>query len=284
MKSYRMTMALVTSLSLIGTSMGCAVSSPAEGYGEETGFEESSESAESVTEALRQAPTDDDAVESGGGSRQPPAEPTASAALAGCTAQWLDWSQWQPAWAGNANTEGEYTCFGFVPARSSGLSASTSMADTSRVGAAQFTCNNGSWSPPSPSATCNGKVVSTTTISGSTTCVSGDPVRTKWIGWYLADLFRCPDTAGLDFWVGVYNDPNNSNSPNNCGPGNPYGSKDACFRNSLREAAEANDNSYSVAQALGHIAPSDEISTCGQDAYYPWASIQTNGTKCKYGP
>jgi hypothetical protein len=65
-----------------------------------------------------------------------------------------------------------------------------------------------------------------------------------WIGWYLADLKRCADPSGLEWWVSQYN--NNAACPsyNNY---DGYGSKDACWRAHFRNGANSNGNSYTDA-------------------------------------
>jgi hypothetical protein len=210
---------------------------------------------------------------------QPSTEPTHSLLL-GCPATSKSWSQSQAAWNGNTHTGGSYICNGNLPVANHGDIVAATLTSTDRVGSAQYTCSNGTWLARA-GASCNGKVISTTTASGiSTTCSSADPVRSKWIGWYLADLKRCADTAGLDWWVNNYN--NNADclvTDNYHG----YGSKDACWRAQFRSAADANGNSYSEAQATGHISAWDEATLCNGQAY-PWTSVSGFGTSCKFLP
>src|SRR6185295_20195428 len=86
---------------------------------------------------------------------------------------------------------------------SGGTITATLVNDPYRVGTIKLACNNGTWQLLSGS--CNGKVISTTAASGiSNTCSSTLPTYSKWIGWYLADLKRCPDTAGLNWWANDY--------------------------------------------------------------------------------
>ena len=102
-------------------------------------------------------------------------------------------------------------------------------------------------------------------------------------GWYVEDLYRCADLAGLDYWVGNYEDP----SPSICTAASNYdgfGSKEACWRNSFRVSANANNDCYDQAQSTGHLCDNDVAFICPQGAYYPWASIASVGDRCKYGP
>jgi hypothetical protein len=203
-----------------------------------------------------------------------------STGLASCVASTVDWTVSQPMWNGNANTAGIYKCSGNLPSVSSGTTIFISGNSATRTGVAQVICNNGTWQ--GVAGACDGKVISTAVASGiSTECSSPIAVRSKWIGWYLADLERCADTAGLDWWVAQYNSNAACTAATNF---DGYGSKDACYRDYFRMAANANANSYSVAQALGHVAPSDEANLCGSQAGYPWTSVSAVGMSCKYRP
>jgi hypothetical protein len=106
-------------------------------------------------------------------------------------------------------------------------------------------------------------------------------VHWRAVDWYLADLKRCADTAGLDWWVNQYN----SNS--DCLPYDNYkgyGSKDACWQAQFRDGANQNGNSYNEALSTGHISAWDESSLCGSSLAYPWSSVTAYGTSCKYKP
>jgi hypothetical protein len=201
---------------------------------------------------------------------QPSNQPTHSL-LSSCPATSRSWWQSQAAWNGNTRTAGTYICTGNLPMANHGNTVAATLASMGRVGSAQYTCNNGTWLPIT-GASCDGKVISTTTM----TCSSADPVKSKWVGWYLTDLKRCADTAGLEWWVNNYN--NNAA----CFPTdnyNGYGSKDACWRAYFRSAGDANGE-YSEAQLTGHIAAVAESNTCNGLAY-PWTSVSAFGTSCK---
>ncbi|HEX8434866.1 hypothetical protein [Archangium sp.] len=251
------------------------------GCGGETGIDEqSSESSdsESVSEA---PPTSDTLDESENDSGQPSPQRTVSAAALGCPATSVSWSQWQPSWNGNTGTAGTYVCYGDLPATNSGYIVTATRTSLERTGTAQYTCSNGVWVLRSGSS-CNGKIISTVSASAySTTCSSTEPVRAKWISWYLADLKRCADSDGLEWWVSQYNNSTGCPASNNY---DGYGTKDACWRASFRNGANTNGNSYNEAQALGHISSWDESSLCGGSLAYPWTSVSSFGTSCKYRP
>lgn len=230
-------------------------------------YSESAEAA-SVSEAL---PTEAEQVGAEGDSGQ------LTQGLGGCAGTTVSWSQWQPSWNGNTTTMGTYYCYGTVPTAGEGFTFGASLTSSDRTGSAQFTCRNGWWEIQSGS--CNGKVVSTMTAAGaSMTCSSTDPVKSKIIGWYLADLKRCADTAGLDWWAYQYN-----YSTAAClAPGyDGYGTKDVCWRAQFQAGGRASGE-YDLAQATGHIA-SDE-GACGPTAAYPWTNVMASGTTCKYKP
>jgi hypothetical protein len=194
----------------------------------------------------------------------------------------VSWSQSQASWNGNTGTAGSYICYGDVPAASHGIIVAATLTNSGqRTGSAQYTCSNGSWLPRS-GASCNGKIISTLSATGSSlTCSSADLVRQKWITWYVQDLKRCADTAGLDWWVTQYNNNTDCLASTNY---NGYGSRDVCWRAQFRAAADANGwNTYSEAQAIGHIASLDESNICGSLAY-PWTNVTGFGTSCKYRP
>lgn len=195
-----------------------------------------------------------------------------------CPAVAVRWSQWQAVWNGNARTGGSYSCNANFPSVSSGVTVTASLSGE-RVGSLQLTCNNGTWVPVTGS--CDGGVTSTMAAAGiSTTCSSSLPDQSKWIGWYLADLKRCADTAGLNWWVNSYvNDTDCLATDNYHG----YGSKDACWRAQFRSGADANGNSYSEAQATGHVSAWDEAYLCNGRGY-PWTSVSSSGTSCKSLP
>lgn len=226
------------------------------------------EDAASVSEAL---PTEAEPVGAEGDSGQ------LTQGLGGCAGTTVSWSQWRSRWNGNTNTEGTYYCYGTVPSTSDGFTVGASLIGSERVGTAQFTCRNGGWELLSGS--CDGKVVSTLVAGGgSTTCSSTDHVKTKILGWYLADLKRCADTDGLNWWAHQYN-----YSTVACLPPtyDGYGTKDNCFRVLFQDTARSTGE-YDLAQAYGHIA-SDE-GACGPTAAYPWTNVAANGTTCKYKP
>jgi hypothetical protein len=200
--------------------------------------------------------------------------------LSSCPATSKSWSQSQAAWNGNTSTGGNYICNGSLPVTSHGIIIAATLASADRVGSAQYTCSNGTWLPRT-GATCNGKVISTTIVSGiSNTCSSASPVHSKWIGWYLADLKRCADTAGLNWWVNNYNNDADCLVTDNY---HGYGSKDVCWRAQFRGSADLNGNSYSEAQTTGHISAWDEAGLCNGLAY-PWTSVSGFGTSCKALP
>ena len=69
---------------------------------------------------------------------------------AGCSATSVSWTQAQPSWAGNAKTAGMYSCSGSVSAAAHGATVSASLAPGKHVGAAQYKCNDGTWSRVRP--------------------------------------------------------------------------------------------------------------------------------------
>jgi hypothetical protein len=214
-----------------------------------------------------------------GASGRPPDELTHSA-FANCPGSTVTWSTWRPSWNNNVNTQGTYVCQANVASAPPGTNVFLQPANAGRSGSAQLSCNNGTWQ--SSSYSCDGQIVDTSVVSGySTVCSHWEPVRSMWIGWFLADLKRCADPSGLEWWVSQYN--NNAGCPsyNNY---DGYGSKDACWRAHFRNGANANGNSYTDAQTYGHISAWDENHFCGPYAAYPWTNVVTNGTKCKYRP
>lgn len=266
--SHRVILSVLSLVVAIAPS-GCV----AEGSEDFVDDNEEVSASEGVSEA---PPMDDDLLESESASVQ-----VQTSAYANCAATSVSWSQSRAAWNGNTATAGNYICYGDLPAANHGYIVSATLAGSDRTGSAQYTCSNGSWVRNS-GYTCDGKVVNTETASGVySTCSSADPVRSKWIGWYLADLKRCADTDGLDWWVTQYN--NNADCLQSTNY-NGYGSKDVCWRAQFRNAANGWSNSYSVAQSLGHIGPNDEDSFCGVTAGYPWTSVSTWGRFCKYLP
>jgi hypothetical protein len=212
-----------------------------------------------------------------GDSGQSP-EGSVHAAGLSCQGGTLSWSQQQwSAWNSNVNTVGNYSCSGTVFPASDGFTTSVVAAGSERSGSAQLRCSNGTW--VGLSGSCDGKVVSTQTATGaSLLCSHPDPVRSKWIGWYQSDLKRCADVDGLEWWVAQYNNNNGCLASTNY---EGYGSKDACFRANFQIAA---GNSYTEAQATGHIAAADEYVFCGPRGAYPWTNVSGNGTLCKYRP
>lgn len=201
-------------------------------------------------------------------------------AVVSCQGGTATWSQQRGAWNSNSYTAGTYYCDASVPTTSSGFSVSVNASSPTRNGSLQGYCNNGTWQWTSYS--CDGRIVTTASASGiSTVCSSSEPVHNMWAGWYLADLKRCADYDGLEWWVNQYNSNNGCLASTNY---DGYGSKDLCFRANFRQAADSNQNSYSEAQATGHIAAASEFALCGSIASYPWSSVSTSGTQCKYRP
>lgn len=202
-----------------------------------------------------------------------------SAALS-CPSGTLTWSQSRSAWNSNAYTAGTYYCDASVPATSHGFTVSVNAYSSERNGSAQIYCNNGTWQWVGGS--CDGKIVNVSVISGfNTVCSHSEPVHSKWVSWYLADLKRCADYDGLEWWVTQYN--NDAACPASTNY-DGYGSKDLCWRAGFRQAADSNQNSYSEAQSTGHIASGSEFAYCGSRASYPWANVATYGAQCKYRP
>ncbi|MCP3138362.1 hypothetical protein [Pyxidicoccus xibeiensis] len=195
-----------------------------------------------------------------------------------CPSGTASWSQQQwAAWNSNVNTVGTYSCSGNVFATSDGSNVSVMAAGGERSGTAQLRCSNGTWLWVS--GTCDGKVVNTTVATGHTmVCSHSDPVRSKWIGWYVAALKRCADSGGLEWWVAQYNSNNGCLASTNY---DGYGSKDACFRANFQISA---GSSYTEAQSTGRIAAQDEYNICGPRGAYPWNNIFGDGMKCKYRP
>ena len=191
----------------------------------------------------------------------------------------MSWSQSQPSWHGPQESDWTYTCEGTIPARGHGSSATASGSSTERTGSARFVCNDGSWEAISES--CDGRLVLTESVLRvRTTCSDPDPVRSMWISWYRADLKRCADVEGLNWWVTQYN-ANAGCRPENNYDG--YGSRNACWREHFRDGANSNGNSYDEATETGHISSWDENNICGSLAY-TWTNVSSYGTYCKYRP
>ena len=194
------------------------------------------------------------------------------------------WQQAQPAWEGNTNTAGTYSCMGTLPPGStpSGQSvmilASGSMTTT---GNATFQCLNGAWFKST--ATCDGALIDLLTPP-VVVCSSGDPVSTMFIDIYATDLYRCADTAGLQFWVNAYTTADG---------GVPCAASPAasgCWETLILNDTGAD---YDAGRALGHLTPDIEKLLCMPNAAsppagYPWSNVATTiemlGTKCKYLP
>ncbi|CAM3209815.1 hypothetical protein COSO111634_06450 [Corallococcus soli] len=243
--------------------------------GQELAYEDSAPGSAPASEAL---PTEDEPVGGESDSEQPEGHVTQLAL--GCPSTTVNWSQARTvAWNSNTGTVGTYQCYGTLPTTSHGFTVSATLTGADRIGTAQYMCSNGSWIRKS--GTCDGAVISAFAATGSTmTCSSADALRSKLIGWYLADIKRCADISGLNWWVEQYN-----NNPA-CSPANNYNgysNKDACWRAYFREVANSVENSYNEAQATGHIPLVDEVGTCGALAY-PWSSVSAYGTSCKYRP
>lgn len=262
----------VWSAALVGTLLaGCG--------GETDANREELKSSESASEAVIEGftPTADARGDSEGASGQSP-DGSVHAAGMSCPGGTLSWSQPQlTAWNSNSNTVGTYSCSGTVFATSDNTNTIVQPAGGERDGSVQGRCVNGTWQWLS--ASCNGRVVTSVAATGvSLVCSHSDPVRSKWINWYIADLKRCADPDGLEWWVYHYN--NNSD----CLPStnyNGYGSKDTCFRANFRNGA---GNSYTEPQSTGHIAAYDEYGICGPRGAYPWGNVSVDGAKCKYRP
>ncbi len=238
------------------------------GCGGEGGNLEGSEPAESAAKFENFSPAADAS-----------ADEVHSAALS-CPSGTLTWSQSRSAWNSNAYTAGTYSCDASVPTTSSGYTVSVNAASSERNGSAQLSCNNGTWQWVGGS--CDGKIVSTQSVTGfNAVCSNSEPVHSLFVSWYLADLKRCADYNGLEWWVTQYN--NNAGclaSTNYDG----YGSKDLCFRANFRLAADNNQGEYTEAQSTGHIASVSEFGACGSRAAYPWANVAAYGAQCKYRP
>ncbi|RYZ13457.1 MAG: hypothetical protein EOO70_08610 [Myxococcaceae bacterium] len=175
------------------------------------------------------------------------------------------------------NTQGTYFCSASVPVTGDGSSVSVLAAGAERTGSAQIRCFDGTWQFVNGS--CDGKVVNTVTATGNVSvCSHTDPVRSKWIGWYVADLKRCADVVGLDWWATLYNSNTVCLASTNY---DGYGTKDACFRENFRIVA---GDLYTEAQSTGHIAAQTEFGACGPRAAYPWSNVLSNGMLCKYRP
>jgi hypothetical protein len=203
------------------------------------------------------------------------ASPMGTDLLSSCPAMAVSWSQSQAVWNGNPRTGGNYICGVNLPATISGYTVTATLVYnpySDRVGTIQYACSNSTWQRL-PGASCDGTVVSTTIASGiSNTCSSTLPTYSKWIGWYLADLKRCPDTVGLNWWVNSYI--NNTYCLSD-------GNKDTCWRDLFQKVANENNNSYN--EAKDHISASDEVNLCRGRAY-PWTSVSAAGTTCKALP
>ncbi|WP_375770443.1 hypothetical protein NR798_05985 [Archangium gephyra] len=203
---------------------------------------------------------------------------------ADCSSRTVSWSQSQPIWNGNPSTAGTYTCSGTVPAASHGatnVSATLNSAGSTRVGSARYTCNDGSWELQS-GYSCDGAVWTATIVK----CSDPDPVVDMWIGWYVEDLKRCADRAGLDWWVGEYKSGATCKFANgfysHTFMGVTYGnfiSKDGCWRDAFRRSA-SNVGEYPVS----HITAASESSLCGSPRAAAWTNIRSAGNGCKNRP
>jgi hypothetical protein len=229
--------------------------------------------AENVTEAVQTGGTP---VEPEQDSTQAPGEVTA---FATCSSKWVEWKVNQTiAWNKNPYTTGWYVCSGTLPMTAGGTGVTVYASEATRDGSVRYTCGTtGVWGSPYGTS-CKGKEFNTLL---STTCADYvDSVRNMWISWYREDLFRCADTAGLDWWVGQYKADADCRAPSY----NGFATKDACWRAQFRNGANMNGNSYNEAQALKHISSWDENALCGSNGAYTWdpATIVSVGTKCKY--
>ncbi|HQF25674.1 MAG TPA: hypothetical protein PL065_19570 [Polyangiaceae bacterium] len=192
----------------------------------------------------------------------------------------VTWSQSQSAWNGNPKTAGNYTCSATLPSGSHPHGATVPVVPNQpkkRMGNAVATCESGAWKV---SGSCDGNVIDT---AMKTECAPSSPPSRKLIAsWYVADLVRCADSAGLDYWVSAYDDP----ASQTCTAASNYqgmGSKDACWRATFRDSANA-AGCYDQTQATGHICDSAASNLCEPGSYYPWTSILSAGTTCKVGP
>jgi hypothetical protein len=218
----------------------------------------------------------DDALAGSESASGQPSDQQVHAAGASCPGATVTWSQSRSAWLSNPYTAGTYSCQATVYATPSGSSASLTANSSERIGSIQMYCNNGTWQYY-PGYSCDGRIVSTAAANGTTTlCSHPDPVRSKWISWYVADMKRCADYDGLEWWVYQYN--NNTD----CLPYDNYkgyGTKDVCWRAQFRAGSEDDE-----ALSTGHVTSSAEFNLCGPRAAYPWSSVSSYGTQCKYRP
>jgi hypothetical protein len=262
----------VWSAALVGTLLaGCG--------GETDANREELKSSEPESEAVFESftPTADARGDSEGASGQPSAGQVQALGRS-CPNATLSWFEAQSAWNSNGNTAGTYSCSVNAPGASDSSNILVQVpAGGERTGSAVFRCSDGTWQFMSGS--CNGNVVSTLTATGNNlVCSHSDPVRSKWIGWYVADLKRCADAGGLDWWVNQYNSNNGCLASTNY---DGYGSRDACFRAGFQASA---GSEYTEAQSTGHIAAQSEYNACGPRAAYPYSNVFSDGAKCKYRP
>ncbi|ADO75189.1 choice-of-anchor A family protein [Stigmatella aurantiaca] len=201
-----------------------------------------------------------------------------------CSRKTVTWSQSQPAWQGNSRTQGPYSCSGQVSAASDGASASVGASGSERDGSARFICDDGTWVLQQGS--CNGKIVAT---SMPTKCASANPTEQMWIGWYVSDLKRCADTAGLNFWVGQFNNKTDCKFREGFywhtfnGVSYNFAYADSCWRFAFQMSATLTGEWPRPPAYSTHVSPEVEADLCGSLAY-PWTGISSTGMNCKFPP
>ncbi|WP_245767251.1 choice-of-anchor A family protein [Stigmatella erecta] len=203
-----------------------------------------------------------------------------------CSSKTVTWSQPQAAWQGNPRTQGTYSCSGQVSARGDGSFATVSASSSQRTGSARFLCDDGTWVLQQGS--CDGVLVQTGDSRAGqmpTECSSSDPTRQMWINWYVDDLKRCADTAGLTFWVTQFN------AKTDCHfregfywhGTTRFAYADNCWRFAFQEGASLTGEWPRPPAYSTHVSPAVEADLCGSLAY-PWQSIRTTGMNCKFPP
>jgi choice-of-anchor A domain-containing protein len=182
-----------------------------------------------------------------------------------CPSTTVTWSQPQPAWNGNGSTAGTYYCQGVINWASHGSNnVAATLISSNRTGSARFNCRDGNWVVSG--ASCDGSTISVSQAGGfAVTCFDPRPTYILWIGWYVAELGRCPDPDGLDWWARAYDASSNRD--------------EAYWRNALREGGVPHGD----VPVNGHVSPYIESRLCGSLAY-PWANIRSFGESCKYRP
>lgn len=187
-------------------------------------------------------------------------------------------SEWHPAWNNNPSTQGTYTCDWNLPAASDGTPFPADTTSPMRTGRTQFNCDNGTWEASGP-IRCDGRTKTAADLRGEPLkCFSLETVDSMVIGWYVEQLYRCPEGDGLAYWRNAYN---TRDSTNPCTAFQSDTDYQSCMRYSFILSVR-NGPEHPVS---GHIDPNVELAVCGGSASaYPYANVWLDGRWCKYKP